>query len=110
MILTKADECDNPQTYIAQVESISEKADVLAISAKTGYGMKQLDEYIQEGKTIVFLGSSGVGKSTLEWSHIGSSLKQVRKLNLHLKIWQRLWKLPGEYPEVTKFPQKMRRN
>ncbi|OZV11989.1 hypothetical protein CIW83_12160 [Tissierella sp. P1] len=50
VILTKADECDNPEAYITQVKSISEKADVLAISAKTGYGMKQLNVYIQAGK------------------------------------------------------------
>ncbi|MGF7057928.1 ribosome small subunit-dependent GTPase A [Brassicibacter mesophilus] len=80
VILTKADVCDNPDTYIAQVKSISEKADVLAISAKTGYGMKQLNAYIQAGKTIVFLGSSGVGKSTLVNAIAGDEIMVVSEV------------------------------
>ncbi len=32
MILAKADEGDNPNTYVAQVKSISQKTDVLAIN------------------------------------------------------------------------------
>ena len=35
------------------------------VSSKTGYGMDRLEKYVQPGKTIVFLGSSGVGKSSL---------------------------------------------
>lgn len=77
VILTKADECDNPEAYIAQVKSISEKVDVFAISAKTGYGMKQLNAYMQAGKTIVFLGSSGVGKSTLVNAIAGKEIMEV---------------------------------
>lgn len=80
VILTKADECDNPEAYIAQVKSISEKADVLAISAKTGYGMEQLNVYIQAGKTIVFLGSSGVGKSTLANAIAGEKIMVVSEI------------------------------
>ena len=35
------------------------------VSAKTGYGMDELSPYLQKSKTLVFLGSSGVGKSSL---------------------------------------------
>ena len=80
VILTKADECHNPDTYIAQVKSISEKADVFAISAITGFGMKQLNVYIQAGKTIVFLGSSGVGKSTLVNAIAGEEIMVVSEI------------------------------
>lgn len=38
---------------------------VLEISAKTGEGMEQIAPYIVPRKTIAFIGSSGVGKSTL---------------------------------------------
>lgn len=80
VILTKADECNNPDTYVAQVKNISEKADVVAISAKTGYGMKQLNVYMQAGKTIVFLGSSGVGKSTLVNAIAGEEIMVVSEI------------------------------
>lgn len=80
VILTKADECKNPENYIEQVKGISEKADVLAISARTGYGMKQLNVYIQAGKTIVFLGSSGVGKSTLVNAIAGEEIMEISEI------------------------------
>lgn len=65
VILSKADLCDDKETYIRQVQSISEKVHVVAISAHTGEGMTQLQEYLIPDSTIVLIGSSGVGKSTL---------------------------------------------
>jgi ribosome biogenesis GTPase / thiamine phosphate phosphatase len=38
---------------------------VHAVSAVTGDGLEALDPYLQPGRTIALLGSSGVGKSTL---------------------------------------------
>ena len=80
VILTKADECHNPDTYVTQVKSISKQIDVFAISAKTGYGMKQLDIYMEAGKTIVFIGSSGVGKSTLVNAIAGKEIMMVNDI------------------------------
>lgn len=39
--------------------------EAFAISSKTGFGLKNLEQYLQKGTTVVFLGSSGVGKSSL---------------------------------------------
>ena len=39
--------------------------DVRVVSARTGYGMDTLSAYLAPGNTIVLLGSSGVGKSSL---------------------------------------------
>jgi len=36
-----------------------------AVSAVTGEGLEALDPYLEPGKTVALLGSSGVGKSTL---------------------------------------------
>ena len=38
---------------------------VLSISALTGAGLEALSPYLQPGRTVAFIGSSGVGKSTL---------------------------------------------
>lgn len=65
VILSKADLCENKEHYIKQVQSISEKVHVVAISAHTGEGMDQLQKYLIPDSTIVLIGSSGVGKSTL---------------------------------------------
>ncbi len=36
-----------------------------AVSARTGQGMEALDAYLRPGETVAFVGSSGVGKSSL---------------------------------------------
>lgn len=65
IILTKSDLIDDVQEYVHQVESVAIGVDVYAISCKTGEGLDKLQKYFSAGKTLVFLGSSGVGKSTL---------------------------------------------
>ncbi len=65
VILTKADLCENLQEKIMQVEEIAPGVDIHAVSAVTGQGIGRLREYVKQGKCVVLLGSSGVGKSTL---------------------------------------------
>ena len=64
-ILTKADLCANVGRYITEVETISDKIRVHAVSALLDIGMDELEEYFAPGKTICLMGSSGAGKSTL---------------------------------------------
>ena len=65
VILTKADLCSNPGRYASEIENLSEQVKVHSVSALYGIGMDELNKYLQPGKTIAILGSSGVGKSTL---------------------------------------------
>ena len=65
IILTKSDLVENIQAYINQIENIAFGVDVYAVSCITGYGLDSIKKYFSKGNTIVFLGSSGVGKSTL---------------------------------------------
>lgn len=65
VILTKADLVDDSSPYIRTVESYAAGVSVCAVSSKTGAGLNALSDYMSPGKTIVFLGSSGVGKSSL---------------------------------------------
>ena len=65
VVLTKADLCSEVEEYIRQVKETISDIDVLAVSAKTGEGLKAFEKYCIPGATIAFLGSSGVGKSTL---------------------------------------------
>lgn len=71
VILTKSDLCANVGRYVREVESVSEKVRVHAISALYGIGLEELQEYFACGKTICLLGSSGAGKSTLINALIG---------------------------------------
>lgn len=47
------------------VDTIAGRARLLEISCYSGKGMEQVLEYAKPGKTLAFIGSSGVGKSTL---------------------------------------------
>jgi len=65
VILTKADLADDYGSLVRSVEKAAPDVPVHAVSAHTGYGLDALSKYFQPGKTIVFLGMSGVGKSSL---------------------------------------------
>ena len=65
VILTKADLVEDRTSPADDVREAAPGVPVHVISAKTGCGMDALNEYLQPGKTIVFLGMSGVGKSSL---------------------------------------------
>lgn len=65
VVLTKTDLCDDLATNILQVESVAIGTDILATSALSEEGFSPLLRYMQVGQTIAFIGSSGVGKSTL---------------------------------------------
>lgn len=65
IVLTKADLTDDYLPYIIETSSVAPGVKTCIVSAKTGYGMEELAPYLQKGRTLVFLGSSGVGKSSL---------------------------------------------
>ena len=65
VLLTKKDLCDDLPAKLAQVESVAAGVDVIAVSALEDDGCSALAPYLIEGKTLAFVGSSGVGKSTL---------------------------------------------
>ena len=65
VILTKADLSENTNALVDEVLRIAPGVSVHAVSSYTGFGLEALDEYLLPGKTVVFLGMSGVGKSSL---------------------------------------------
>lgn len=67
VVLTKMDLMEEgDEEFIDElVETIDGRARLLKISSLTGEGMDGVLEYAKEGRTLAFIGSSGVGKSTL---------------------------------------------
>ena len=80
IILTKVDLVDDPEYYLSEVESIAAGVDIVATSAITGAGLDKLNKYFQPGKTCVFLGSSGVGKSSLLNTLMGENVMIVKEI------------------------------
>ena len=77
ILLTKADLVEDYWDYLMQVERVAAGVNVHVVSAHTGYGLPRLNAYLQPGKTVVFLGSSGVGKSSLVNAVTGQNLAVV---------------------------------
>ena len=65
IVLNKSDICDDIYARINDVKAIAPDVPVHAISATEDVGIGSLSLYLQQGKTVVLIGSSGVGKSTL---------------------------------------------
>lgn len=79
IILTKADLVDNFSTQLDEVAIAAPGVPVHAISSYTGFGLDKMDEYLKPGKTIVFLGMSGVGKSSLLNKLAGKEIMTVKE-------------------------------
>ena len=65
ILLTKPDLCEDVATYADEAKTISELVPVLALNAKSDEARTVLAGWCKPGRTVAFLGSSGVGKSTL---------------------------------------------
>ena len=65
VVLTKSDLCRDLDHKLLEVSSVAAGVDVLVTNAIKQDGYEQIYPYLAGGKTIAFIGSSGVGKSTL---------------------------------------------
>lgn len=65
VILTKADLCPDVEAALAAVREIAPATPVHVVSVPAGLGLDVFDAYCRPGRTVVFLGPSGVGKTTL---------------------------------------------
>jgi ribosome biogenesis GTPase / thiamine phosphate phosphatase len=65
IVLTKADLAPDGTVQSAAVENVAPGVPVLSVSCHSGQGLEYLSALLRDNRTIAFLGSSGVGKSTL---------------------------------------------
>lgn len=65
IVLTKADLCASVESYLDAARSIASDVAVVAIDATSAVSTAPLAAWLAAGKTVAFVGSSGVGKSTL---------------------------------------------
>ena len=101
VILTKADTASDINAVLVDIKNAAPDVPVHAISAHTGFGMGGLDEYLQPRKTVVFLGMSGVGKSSLLNALMGLEVMAVKAIRendsrgRHATTHRQLFMLPS---------------
>ena len=79
IVLTKADLCSCVSERKAEAESVSMGVDIIVTSSKEE-DIDSISQYIVSGKTYAFIGSSGVGKSTLINTLIGDSVIRTSEI------------------------------
>lgn len=65
IVLTKSDLCKDIDVKLNEISSIAIGVEVLVTTSTSDGGYQSLNKYLSYGKTVAFIGSSGVGKSTL---------------------------------------------
>lgn len=74
ILLSKADLANDVDGFRLAAEVIAPGVEVIAVSAVTGEGLDSIREHLGRGRTVVFMGSSGVGKSSIVNALAGEQL------------------------------------
>lgn len=80
VILNKADLCPDAGDLCSRVERVAPGASVHAMSAATGQGIESVRQYLGVGRTAAFIGSSGVGKSTIINALLGDTHLPIQSI------------------------------
>ena len=101
IVLNKADACEEARGKAAEMERVAIGTSVCVVSARTGEGFAELEEFLKPGHTLVLLGSSGVGKSTIANRLLEETVQEVRPVResdskgRHTTTARELFILPG---------------
>lgn len=80
VVLTKADLCKNLDERLSELEDVCLGLDVIVTTSMSEDGYLSVTKYIENGKTVAFIGSSGVGKTTLINRLLGDDVYETKGL------------------------------
>ena len=101
IVLNKADACEEAREKAVEMKRVAIGTAVCVVSAKTEQGFSELGEFLRPGHTLVLLGSSGVGKSTIANRLLGEAVQEVQPVResdsrgRHTTTSRELLVLPG---------------
>lgn len=80
LIFTKSDLCGDTSKYVDMVKEQYQNAMVLVTSSYGDIGIQDVKDVLSKGKTGVFVGASGVGKSTLVNKLMGEDVMKTSEI------------------------------
>lgn len=83
IVLSKSDLCENIDDIYGDIKFIAGDTDICVVSAYDNSGIEQLNKYFSGNRTVAFVGSSGVGKSTLINLLSGKEIMAVRDISTY---------------------------
>ena len=102
VLITKCDLVDaqTRDRLVSEATAHSGGAPVHAISVRTGFGLDNLSQYVQPRRTLAFIGSSGVGKSSLVNALAGDDLMPT----LEVREWDSKGRHTTTERELVRLP------
>jgi len=82
VLLSKADLAEDIETFRLAAEATAPGVEVVAVSVVTGDGLVDVRRHLGVGRTVVFTGSSGVGKSSVVNALAGEPLLDTGGIRL----------------------------
>jgi ribosome biogenesis GTPase len=78
ILLTKIDRCDDPDGYLERARGLARNTPVVPLNSLDQESVRQLLPWCAAGRTLAFLGSSGVGKSSLINTLSGDAMQRTQ--------------------------------
>ena len=82
VLLSKADLADDIEAFRLPAEAAAPGVEIIAVSVVTGDGLADVRRHLGLGRTVVFTGSSGVGKSSIVNALAGEPLLDTGGIRL----------------------------
>jgi len=101
IVINKSDLSDDPAAVAAEAAEVAGTVPVVTVSAREGSGIAALDPFLDAGTTVVLVGSSGVGKSTLINALLHEEVQETAGVRSrdekgrHTTTVRQLFRLPG---------------
>jgi ribosome biogenesis GTPase len=100
VVLTKADMVSDAELLAEDVAAVAPGVDVVTVSTRTSEGVERLRDLVDGRLTMVLLGSSGHGKSSLTNALVGADVLTTRAIRddgrgRHTSVRRELVPLPG---------------
>jgi len=85
ILLTKNDLTAHPDEFLINASSVAIGVDIITCTDQHPSGYQELENYLKPGKTYVFIGSSGVGKSTVINHLLTEQKMETSEIGMHAK-------------------------